>query len=271
MKLGIGSYTYTWAVGVPGRSPPHPMTVLDLLERARRLGVAVVQCCDNLPLTALAPAELEAACAFARANGIAIEVGTRGIADGANLLAYLDIARRVGSPFVRVIVDGGGSEPSPDECVALLRPLLPRFAAAGIRLAIENHDRFTAAALAGVVEALGSELVGVCLDTVNSFGALEGPAAVVERLAPYALNLHVKDFTIARVSSAMGFVIDGCAAGRGRLDIPWLLGRLRAAGRDVNAIIELWTPFGPDLDATLAREAAWAEDSVRFLRAHVPE
>ena len=185
--------------------------------------------------------------------------------------AYVEIARRVGAPFLRVVVDGRGAEPSPEECVALLGPLMPQFDAAGVRLAIENHDRFSAAALAGIVEALGVDRAGVCLDTVNSFGALEGPEAVVDRLAPYTLNLHVKDFTIARVSSQMGFVIGGCPAGRGRLDVPWLLGRLRECGRDVNAVIESWTPFGPDLEATLAREAAWAEESVRFLRQYIAE
>jgi hypothetical protein len=55
------------------------------------------------------------------------------------------------------------------------------------------------------------------------------------------------------------------------LDVPWLLDQLRAAGRDVNAILELWTPFGPTLDETLAREAAWAEESVRYLRQLIPD
>ena len=30
MKLGIGSYTYTWAVGVPGHTPPTPLSALHL-------------------------------------------------------------------------------------------------------------------------------------------------------------------------------------------------------------------------------------------------
>jgi 3-oxoisoapionate decarboxylase len=271
MKLGIGTYTYAWAVGVAGHPPREPLTAFGLLRRAEQLGVRVVQFCDNLPLTSVAPDEVDPLCALARARGLAIEVGTRGILDTANLLAHLDLAQRFGAPFVRVVLDSKGHEPSPEESVARLGPVVERFAGAGVKLAIENHDRFTACQLAGVVESLGPAHVGICLDTVNSFGALEGPELVVKTLAPYTLNLHVKDFTIARVSSQMGFVISGCAAGQGRLNVPWLLDQLSAAGRDVNAVLELWTPFGPTLDETLAREAAWAEEGVRYLRRFVPE
>jgi len=268
MLLGIGSYTCTWAIGVPGRPPRHPLGARDLLARARSLGVRVVQYCDNLPLTALPPRELEGLLEEARAAGIAVEVGTRGL-DEADLRANLAIAIRAGAPFVRVVVDGRGREPSPAEAAALLRPLLPEFEAAGVRIAIENHDRFPARALAGLVEELGRHRAGVCLDTVNSLGALEGPEAVVGTLAPYALNLHLKDFAIRRVESAMGFVVEGRPAGAGRLDVPWLLGKIRKAGRDVNAIVELWTPPAATLEETIEREEAWAEESVRNLRKHI--
>jgi 3-oxoisoapionate decarboxylase len=269
MKLGIGSYTYPWAIGVPGHPPAQPLTAQDLFRKAQALGVGVVQLCDNLPLTRLSAAELDRLAAFAGTHHIAVEIGTRGL-EAANLLAYLQLARRFAAPFVRVVVDSLNHQPSPAETVSLLRPIVARFAEAGVKLAIENHDRFTAETLKGVVEALGPAQVGVCLDTVNSFGALEGPEVVVRALASYALNLHVKDFTIDRVSSQMGFVVKGCAAGQGRLDVPWLLERLRAAGREVNAILELWTPFGPTLADTLAREQTWSEESVRYLRQLIP-
>jgi sugar phosphate isomerase/epimerase len=271
MRLGLGSYTYTWAVGVAGQVPTHPLTALELLERARTLEVQVVQFCDNLPLTALGKGEIDRFCGFVREHQIAVELGTRGSGDAANLLAHLDLARRLGAPFVRLVVDAKGDEPTPEETVSRLRPLLPRFAAANVKLAIENHDRFSCHTLVRIVEALGPELVGICLDTVNSFGALEGPEVVVETLAPYALNLHIKDFTIARVSSQMGFVVNGCAAGQGRLNVPWLLERLRAVGRDPNAILELWTPFGPNLEETVAREHRWARESVQYLRQFIPQ
>ena len=45
------------------------------------------------------------------------------------------------------------------------------------------------------------------------------------------MNLHIKEFTIHRVDHQLGFVIEGCPAGQGRLDVPWLLQELHASGR----------------------------------------
>ena len=80
------------------------------------------------------------------------------------------------------------------------------------------------ALLADIVTSIDSPNVGICLDTVNSFGSLEGPAVVVEALGPYVVNLHVKDFSIRRHDHNMGFTLTGTPAGQGQLDLPWLLG-----------------------------------------------
>lgn len=269
MRLGIGSYTFTWAVGVPGQPPVRPLTVLALAREAVRLGVGVVQYADNLPLTRCPVAELDELEAFSRRHGLQIELGTRGLHAG-RLDGHLALARRFGAPFVRLVLDAPGHEPLRDEAIELLRPVVARCADADVMLALENHDRFPARVLAGMVEELGPDRVGVVLDTVNSFGALEGPDVVVPALAPYTVNLHVKDFTVRRVPSQMGFVVEGCPVGKGRLDVPWLLAALRTAGRDVNAIVELWTPPAATLEETIAREAAWAAESVQFLRNLIP-
>jgi len=269
MQLGIGSYTYTWAVGVPGHAPAHPMTALELLDEARRLDVSVVQVCDNLPLANLNEADIAAFDQKARQLGIAIELGTHGL-EPSNLLAHLRLAQRLRCSFLRLVIDADGDEPPPEEAVERLKEFMPEFQRAKVRLAIENHDRFTAAKLARIIERLGPDHAGICLDTANSLGALEGPRIVVETLAPYTLNLHIKDITIRRVPSKMGFIVDGCAAGRGRLDVPWVLECLRAHGRNPNAIVELWTPYGLTLEETIARERLWAGESVRNLRALIP-
>ena len=58
MMLGLGSYTFAWAIGVPGHPPERPMNAFDLLDEAARLDVQLVQICDNLPLTQFSSAEL---------------------------------------------------------------------------------------------------------------------------------------------------------------------------------------------------------------------
>jgi sugar phosphate isomerase/epimerase len=268
VKLGLGSYAFAWSIGVPGHVPAQPMDVFGLLEAAVRLKVRVIQVCDNLPLADLAPERLAEFESRARDSGIAVEVGMRGLQPD-EVRRYLALAVRCGSPFLRLVVDRPDDHPAPDEVIARVRALLPEFRRAGVKLAIENHDRFSASTLAEIVGATDPAWVGICLDTVNSLGALEGPDIVVRTLGRYILSLHVKDFVIRRVPSMMGFVVTGAPAGEGRLDVPWLLRELRATGRPFNAIIETWPPFGPTLDATIALEHAWVETSVRNLRAWI--
>jgi sugar phosphate isomerase/epimerase len=265
MQLGISSFAFAWAVGVPSHPPAHPMTVHDLLARAVELGVSLVQYGDNAPLDRLPEVELQSLAGRAREIGVKIEVGTRGIGED-NLRRYLDLAEQFRSPILRVVVDTAQHHPNADEIVARLRAILPRFASAGVVLAIENHDRFRATALATMLERIDNSHIGICLDTVNSFGALEGPDVVLDALGAWVVNLHVKEFVVRRANHNMGFVVEGAPAGQGMLDVPWLLGRLRELGRDPNAILEQWTPPEPDLAATIAKEDAWAVASIAYLR-----
>ena len=92
----------------------------------------------------------------------------------------------------------------------------------------------------------------------------------METLGPYAVNLHLKDFAVVRYPSMFGFRIEGRPAGAGMLNIPWLLGRLAAFGRDCNAIIELWPLQEATRAESIRKEAEWAEASVRALRRWIP-
>ncbi len=269
MRLGISSFAYGWAVGIPGYPPPRPLSAVDLVERAAALGLDLVQFGDNLPLHALPEQELDALEARARELGVDVEVGMRGT-NRDLLLAYLALARRFRSPLLRVMAGAPGHDPTADEVVRAMRAVLPEFERAGVCLALENFETFRAAELADIVGGIGGEAVGVCLDTVNSAGALEGPEVVVGALAPLTLNLHVKDYVIRRPDHRLGFVVEGRPAGQGQLDIPWLLDAVRDNGHDPSVILEQWTPPGRTLADTIAVEERWAAESVRYMRALLP-
>jgi len=279
MRLGISSYTYAWAIGVPEHPPARPLTATGLLDRAAGLGVHLVQVADNLPLDRLSAPQLEAFEQHATDLRVSLEVGTRGIHPD-HLRTYLRLAERLRSPILRVVVDTADHHPAEDEVVETIQGLLPEFERAGVCLAIENHDRFPAKTLARIIQRMDSPYVGICLDTVNSFGAVEGPAVVVEVLGPWVVNLHVKDFVVQRASHKMGFTVEGRPAGRGQLNVPWLLQALRdqIQGRrgftsvrvEPNAILELWTPPEQALADTMAKEEAWAAASIAYLRQFVP-
>jgi 3-oxoisoapionate decarboxylase len=278
VRLGVTSYAFTWEIGVPGfrfpdagsEVPVEQLGASGLLDRAASLGIGVVQMLDNLPLHTASPEELGGLRTRADALGLALEVGTRGI-DPPHLRAYLRVALQLGSPFVRIVVDTARLHPSTEEVVVKLLEVLPEYDGAGIGIAIENHDRFPSAVLLSVLERLGSPRVGICLDTVNSLGALERPEIVVATLGPKAVSVHVKDFDVRRATHRMGLIVEGEPAGQGRLDIPWLLSKVREFGCDPNALLELWTPPERTLAATIAKERRWAEASIDYLRTFLPD
>lgn len=270
MKLGIGSYTYMWSIGFPGAAPEHPMDARALLGKACELGVRVVQFGPNLPLDAMADAELDSLAAAAGELNIEIEAGTHGI-EPDHLRRYLGIARRCGATLVRSLPElSGGRIPTAEECVTRLCAVAAEFEAAGVRLALENA-RLPSAMLSGILDRVGSPFIGITLDTVNSLAIPEGTEQVARTLARHTLCLHVKDFVVERVWHMMGFTVEGRPAGKGQLNVPWLLEVLKDAGRSPNAILELWIPQQTTLEATIAMERAWAGESIAYLRNHIPE
>jgi sugar phosphate isomerase/epimerase len=264
MRLGLGSYALAWAVGVPGYPPPQrPLDAFGLLAAARETGASFVQFGDNLPLEMLMPDDLRRLRREALEAGLALEVGCRGTGSD-RLLRYLAIAQDLGACLVRTLITEPGipglAAAEPD-----LRAALPAFEHAGVTLAVENYDAHPVLAFAGLIRRLDSPSLGVCLDTLNSLGALESPAAVIDALLPLAASIHVKDFTIRRVEHRMGFVVEGTPAGKGRLDIPGMIAGARACGRDPGVVLELWTPWQGSIEATVEQERAWARESMSYL------
>lgn len=271
MRLGIGSYTFAWAVGVRGFPlPPQPMTPLALLDAAAALEVRLVQFADNLPLDRLPPEALDELLARARPLGIELELGMRGIA-AEEVHRHLTLAARLGARLLRVVVDTAEHRPPLAEIVAALRGFVPACERLGVTLAIENHDRFPATTLRDLFEQVGHPRIGLCFDTANSLGCMEGANHVLSVLGPYIVNVHVKDVRVARLPHHFGFLVEGRPAGAGQLDIPELLRRVREHGRDPNVILELWPPPADTIAATIAQERAWAEQSVRYLRSLLPD
>lgn len=270
MQLGLGSYAYAWAIGIPGYPPPQPMKAMVFVERAAALGLHVVQIADNLPLHQMNSDEIECLFGKTKALGIQVEIGTRGIAPD-HLHRYLELAQRFESRILRTVVDTADDHPSPEEIVAVLRPLMPEFERTGVTLAIENHDRFKARTLVSILQEVSSPYLGICLDTVNSFGAGEGSEGVVDVLAPYVVNLHVKDFSIRRHHHMLGFEVEGTPAGKGMLDVPWLLRELRKKKRDFNAILETWPPPEIEIMHTIQKEDLWVQESIQYLRTLIKE
>jgi sugar phosphate isomerase/epimerase len=265
MQLGISSYTYTWAVGVPGSMPPKPLSACDLIDKASSPGLSVVQIADNLPLENLSETELVNLYSYSRKKNVSIEMGGRSLTPE-HTYKCLKAAEKLHSPILRMVIDGQGFKPDLQSVIKIVRDLLPEFESRKIRLAIENHDRFKARDFEKIIRSVGSEWVGICLDSVNSMGAGEGFEEVARILLPYTLNFHIKDFTIKRVSHKMGIIIEGAPAGKGMLNIRETVEKLLTIDRCKSAILELWTPPESGIDDTICKEEEWADESIQYLK-----
>jgi 3-oxoisoapionate decarboxylase len=263
MKAGISSYTYTWAIGVPGKEPEHPMTVYHLLEKAVELGAEVVQIADNLPLDQFSQPELLKIKNMAEDLHLNIEVGARKMTFE-NLEKYIELSVFFHSPILRFVIDGKDYSPDLEEIHKVIKKAVPLLESNKVILAIENHDRFKAAEFAEMVYRSGCRQIGICLDSVNSMGAGEGLETVIDKLAPLTVNLHVKEFSINRVSHQMGLIIEGCPLGEGMLPLRELVQKV--SSRCHSAILEQWTPPEDNIDKTIVKEALWAHRSIRKLK-----
>ena len=268
MKLGIGTYTYMWAIGMPGSVPSAPMRPMDLLRRAHELGVNLVQYGPNLPLSDLSEAELTALLDQASKWNIEFELGTKGLQLD-HLRSQLQLAQRVGAKLLRTVPEyersTGITEASLEQ---QLRAVMPDLELSGVRLAVENAT-IQSSVLASVLDRIGCPMLGITLDTVNSLAIPEGTDEVVRNLARHTQCLHVKDFSVSRIWHMMGFTVEGTPAGAGQLNIPRLLQSLADAGATPNAILELWPPQQESPAATIALEEVWARQSVAWLRQHI--
>jgi len=264
LEIGIGSYTYTWAMGVPGYDTQQPMTAFDLIAKAVALKVKVVQLADNVPLAGFSMKELIALLRLAKKKSVKLETGFRGLTQK-RLEHSIGISQILHSEILRFVIDGKDYQPSCDDVIKIIKPFIPRLETANIRLAIENHDRLTCDEFIYIIRKCNSPYIGICLDTVNSLGVPEGTSEVILKLLPHTINLHVKDFTIKRLDHQMGFKVEGVPAGTGKLDIPFLMNELDRLSKCKTAILELWTPFEETLEETIDRENRWAVESMNYL------
>ncbi len=108
-----------------------------------------------------------------------------------------------------------------------------------MKLAIENHKDWRADELAGIIQQLHSEWVGVTLDFGNSIALMEDPMNVVNTLAPFVFSTHVKDMGVEEYKD--GFLLSEVPLGHGILDLPAMVAACRKHNPDVKFSLEMIT------------------------------
>ena len=267
MRLGINTFTFTWAIGSSSRGYPLPKKPLDaksLLMKAKELGVNLVQFGQNLPLHNMNNKDLDDLWKTAQNMGINIEVGTQG-SSADNLLKYLEIAKIFHSSTVRTVIPGNESE---EDIIYQINQVLPTFVEAKVSIAIENygHQLQPSKKLANIIKKIDNSYVGINLDTANSYRSLEPLEQVVKELAPYIIIVHFKDYAIEQHVGEIRIV--GRPLGEGCLDVDWILDAL---DKEKNQILipEIMLPFCATIEDTILIEDNWAKKSVQFLKGKI--
>jgi sugar phosphate isomerase/epimerase len=154
--------------------------------------------------------------------------------------AALDAAAALGARIVRMplsrVLQGDRHAADWPAVVAgvheRLARLAPRAAAAGVSLAIENHQDFTSAELIAFCEEAG-DAVGITLDTGNAFPVAEAPLDFARTVAPRVRHVHLKDYRVQFTGE--GYRLVRCAIGDGAVPFRELAALL---GRDLTASLE---------------------------------
>ena len=197
------------------------LSAMAVLDYCAARGVEVVHFSEPRLLGPTDAESLERLRTRADSLGIQLEVGMLSICPSATifnpaagdaetqLIAMLDVARALGSPVVRCVVGSfrdrvtpGGIEARIADTVKVLKNVRSRALEANVKIAVENHaGDMQARELAGLVEAAGPDVVGVCIDAGNALWAIEDPHLTLETLAPYVLTSHTRDSALRPAAS----------------------------------------------------------------------
>ncbi len=257
MKTAVSSYSFSHLMRTAGE------TQLTVIEKAKNLGF------DAIEFTDLTPPKGESAQSFAarlkaEAQRVGVEISCYSV--GADLLTgsdgdlaaevekikeKADIAAALGVSLMRhdaayAYHGKGGLRSFADVLPRLAdgcRQITEYAQTKGIRTMVENHGFFCqdSPRVEALVSAVGHPNFGLLVDMGNFLCADEDPTLAVSRTAPYAFNVHAKDFLIKPGTgpcpegffmTRAGNYLRGTVLGHGTVPVAQCVNALKKAGYD---------------------------------------
>ncbi len=108
-----------------------------------------------------------------------------------------------------------------------------------MHLGLENHKDWTVDQMVPLLKSYNSEYLGACIDWGNNMALLDDPLEVAERLAPFAINSHIKDMAVEEYAD--GFNLAEVPLGQGMLPLQKMLDTIRAKRPDVRFSLDMLT------------------------------
>ena len=260
--IGLGTYAYFWQ---HSDRVAEPLSLIGAFEATRAQDVGLFQICDYAPLLTMTAAEIADAAAAARDLDLVIELGTKGIEPG-HLESFLRLADAFDARLVRSMLYAPESRPSLDEAERMLRTALPAYEAAGVTLALETYEQVATDDLVGLVERIGSDHLGICLDPGTSSRGWSARGTSSSSAAPPSRT------STPRTSRSPARTAGSASPTAAR---PWAPACTttrtcsRPSARDergINQIVEHWLPWQGDPETTITTEREWTRTTLEYLR-----
>ena len=93
-------------------------------------------------------------------------------------------------------------------------------------LGIENHKDWTAEEMPALLRSYSSEYLGANIDFGNNLSLLDDPMELIEALAPFVFNTHIKDMGVEEYED--GFLLSEVPLGQGILDLKRIVPMLQS-------------------------------------------
>lgn len=106
-------------------------------------------------------------------------------------------------------------------------------------IGVENHKDWTVDEMAPLLKELGNEYLGVCLDFGNNMALLDDPDELVDRLAPFVINSHIKDMGVEEYED--GFLLAEVPLGQGMLNLKRIVSVLQKVRPQVKFSLDMYT------------------------------
>ena len=199
------------------------------LARASELGVSGVHISLNghnfRCAGGTSPSRLAEIAADAHNRGLFVECDPSGT-DPDHLVELAHAARQLGADKLRTYTrHKGDPETVYAATVADLKRAASPAADLGITLLLENHEDFTGAEVARILDEVAHPSVAALFDFGNSMNVAEEPLEAARAMARHTRSVHLKDHLMVRGNDGEP-LIAGVANGTGNVDIATILALL---------------------------------------------
>lgn len=269
IRIGVGSWSLPWAVGFMKNPLTYPkIGAVELIDFAVSNQFKLVQLYNNLDLLALDTHQLQGIRSHADANHVGLEIGGMGI-EAETIKRLLGVANILGSRTIRtIIMPQNEGRLDAKAVIEIIRGYITEFEKSARVLLLENHERYSAEEFREIFEGVESDALGICFDPANSIGKLEHFRDTFRLLRDFILTCHYKEYSVERVETNLGFIIEGCCPGEGENIAEEFFGLIETLDRDVDVVLEQWVPYQGTVEETLRIEKQWADKGMQILKSY---